>query len=338
MGICFDPTLALANHSCTPNAFISFDGQRASLGALSNIKKDEQIFVTYIDATQPHERRGKALRERYFFTCECVKCQASKTPYQTYRDTEHRASSHLDLLIKFNDLDAFAKAHCSTQFYPPSAIPNVEDLSARSRDDASNRLELLRSALSRVELLTKAKTYAYQPVPTIIHELFLHYTSVADYSIALSILLFKFLNCDVYNYTQAHHPTRVIALCTIARLLKTLADTLSRPAAPSNDASIVPKDLLNNIDFISAYQAVMILVVQFVGMSHGLDSKFSKEMHSELNEVEGIQKQRGAVGKLLKRWQEEGTDCAEGVRIAEKLFADLRSIADCAERYLETTE
>ena len=74
IGLCFEPTLSLANHSCTPNAGIMFDGRSVTLRALNPIKKDEQIFISYIDSTSRKETRQAELQEHYFFTCNCSKC------------------------------------------------------------------------------------------------------------------------------------------------------------------------------------------------------------------------------------------------------------------------
>jgi hypothetical protein len=48
VGLCFDPTLARANHSCRPNAVIEFAGRQVSLIALRPIAKGEEVCISYI--------------------------------------------------------------------------------------------------------------------------------------------------------------------------------------------------------------------------------------------------------------------------------------------------
>ena len=48
IGLCFEPLLAKANHSCVPNSFVSFDSRRVSLKALKPIRKDEELTIAYI--------------------------------------------------------------------------------------------------------------------------------------------------------------------------------------------------------------------------------------------------------------------------------------------------
>jgi hypothetical protein len=55
------------------------------------------------------------------------------------------------------------------------------------------------------------------------HELYLNYLDKSSFLNALIVLLFMFLNCDVYNYPPPHHPVRVIRLFAIAKLLKHLS-------------------------------------------------------------------------------------------------------------------
>jgi hypothetical protein len=46
LGLCLDPLAACANHSCDPNAYIVMDGPRLSMRTFTEIKKDEEIFLS----------------------------------------------------------------------------------------------------------------------------------------------------------------------------------------------------------------------------------------------------------------------------------------------------
>lgn len=101
IGVCVSPTLALANHSCVPNAVVVFPRTSASpsqkepgahlicireikegeqvmnLDAVSSgpdLISDSQIWVSYIDTTLPYTERQKILQETYNFTCKCPLC------------------------------------------------------------------------------------------------------------------------------------------------------------------------------------------------------------------------------------------------------------------------
>src|SRR5579871_4331706 len=75
LGMTFDPTLALLNHSCNPNAAIVFDRNIACLRSIRDIKSGEQITISYIDNTYKRATRRRQLREQYFFECHCEGCE-----------------------------------------------------------------------------------------------------------------------------------------------------------------------------------------------------------------------------------------------------------------------
>lgn len=47
VGIFLEPTLAMANHSCIPNALVQFIGRKAILRAEMPIKSGEEIVISY---------------------------------------------------------------------------------------------------------------------------------------------------------------------------------------------------------------------------------------------------------------------------------------------------
>nr|AEE61677.1 unknown [Dendroctonus ponderosae] len=70
-----------ANHSCDPNAEISFvhNNYRLSLIALKDIQPGEEICISYLgdcDNERSRHSRRKTLMENYLFACECSKCLA----------------------------------------------------------------------------------------------------------------------------------------------------------------------------------------------------------------------------------------------------------------------
>ncbi|KAI0115891.1 hypothetical protein GGR51DRAFT_366991 [Nemania sp. FL0031] len=74
LGIGFDPLICSANHSCDPNATLVFNQPRHEIRALRTIKAGEEIFIKYVEVTNPFSVRQAELKENYFFTCQCAKC------------------------------------------------------------------------------------------------------------------------------------------------------------------------------------------------------------------------------------------------------------------------
>jgi hypothetical protein len=76
MGIGIYLKAACFNHSCSPNAFQSFDSKlRISIRALRDIRKSEEITVSYIDLSRPTWWRRSELYDGYNFICNCDRCE-----------------------------------------------------------------------------------------------------------------------------------------------------------------------------------------------------------------------------------------------------------------------
>eukprot|EP00418_Pyrodinium_bahamense_P020656 CAMPEP_0179114052 /NCGR_PEP_ID=MMETSP0796-20121207/53387_1 /TAXON_ID=73915 /ORGANISM="Pyrodinium bahamense, Strain pbaha01" /LENGTH=453 /DNA_ID=CAMNT_0020812263 /DNA_START=328 /DNA_END=1685 /DNA_ORIENTATION=+ len=77
-GIGIFPLLASVNHSCKPNAKVSFaadtKGVRAVLVAVQHIAAGEEILHAYVDRHLPVAARVRKLREVYGFECQCARC------------------------------------------------------------------------------------------------------------------------------------------------------------------------------------------------------------------------------------------------------------------------
>nr|CAB3266419.1 SET and MYND domain-containing protein 5 [Phallusia mammillata] len=69
------------NHSCAPNAEVSFlhNDHRLTVKAINDVAAGEEITISYLsecELNRSRHSRQKHLRENYLFTCWCKKCQA----------------------------------------------------------------------------------------------------------------------------------------------------------------------------------------------------------------------------------------------------------------------
>jgi hypothetical protein len=315
VGLCFEPKASLANHSCVPNALIMFDGRYMTLRALDPIQKGEQVFISYIDVTEPHDR-GQELKNRYFFTCQCEKCVRNDGPYGTLLKSAPATDPRLELFLEQKAIQKMAKDRCpeKPQDYIQDISPRVLELLSQSRDPSitsTQKRTFLKKALAICEELRKRTLFAQTPYPTILHEIYLHYLDTrSTYTKAVSLLIFIYLSCDVYNYPQPHHPIRVTRLFTIAKLLKNIDD-------------------LQNIDVVSAYQVLMICVRNLAVKSHGADSRFMKEVEEGIEDVEAVQRTRGDAGARLSEWG-RGESSEAGKEYAMTIFEGLRRLGEDA--------
>lgn len=81
----FFPILSYMNHSCNPNAAITYECEEGKvfirLVASTHISPQEEITITYLDHQLlgfGREARGHALKMFYGFQCNCKRCELEK--------------------------------------------------------------------------------------------------------------------------------------------------------------------------------------------------------------------------------------------------------------------
>jgi hypothetical protein len=346
VGLCFEPILALANHSCSPNAVVVFDGRSVALRALERIGKGEQVFISYITATEDRTSRQANLKQRYFFDCQCEKCSKDESPYSTFLRYAPKAEGRVDLLCNSDYLTRNAENLVSR--YEQTKVVGgrpIDFSKATSYLEQSQTMNTYPGA--KTPVLKKAacacepyrKEFALYPVPKIMHEIYLNYLDGHDWLEALVILLFLFLECDVYNYPQPHHPVRVIRLIGIARLLKEIStrSPLANKASAGN-VELQPKlhRAIEDFDWVNSVHAIIILVAEQAPKSHGKDSRFMKRVEAELRYVEEAKRLRREVGERLREWMTDANS-AEGKKEAQMIMEALRKLSECAWELMATT-
>ncbi|KAA0194871.1 hypothetical protein HAZT_HAZT003239 [Hyalella azteca] len=67
---------SILDHSCLPNAGVTFDGSRIVVRALQDFPNFQwsQININYIDGLTCREDRQRSLQRSYFFECHCQRC------------------------------------------------------------------------------------------------------------------------------------------------------------------------------------------------------------------------------------------------------------------------
>lgn len=67
------------NHNCYPNVSIDYPQRQSqyviTVRAIRDIKKDEQLFETYVNPRWNKETRQTYLDKSYLFTCQCERCK-----------------------------------------------------------------------------------------------------------------------------------------------------------------------------------------------------------------------------------------------------------------------
>lgn len=124
-------TACMANHSCEPNAFVSFsrEGGRALLVALRQISAGEQVTISYFPLAQrmPDTRaRQECLQHKYSFTCQCSAC------------TDGQDAARKARFARYSRLWDSATAADAAGLHGQAAIEKAEALCALGNVDAGD--------------------------------------------------------------------------------------------------------------------------------------------------------------------------------------------------------
>jgi len=76
LGAAVYPKASRLNHSCAPNVACGFDSAKnmIEVRAVQDVDVGEELQVCYIDPVNMAEDRGKLLKARYNFQCDCKVC------------------------------------------------------------------------------------------------------------------------------------------------------------------------------------------------------------------------------------------------------------------------
>jgi hypothetical protein len=250
LGIMIDPLLCHANHSCDPNAYIIMDGPQVQLRTLRDVKKDEEVFISYIDTTNPFARRQSELQERWFFTCECSKCQQG-----IHTQEDEWSIPTKDLPQNADDIvnEVFKSYEEQRQSDPSATMTTIE---------------------SAMQLCNQSGFWPIhrQPYPALRDDLIVNLLAAAQYETAWAHCA-KRHRYTAKLYPQPHHPIRVVQTWQMAMLAQYLA-SMGTQIKPGVDMAVVAAALVK-------------VVSVAVEKSHGLDSTFAVSVRGKLEEVEG---------------------------------------------------
>ncbi|KAL5365117.1 SET domain-containing protein [Aspergillus floccosus] len=196
IGLYLHPYAALINHSCDYNAVVGFDGAELFAKALRPIAQDEQIFISYVDATNPVDIRRKELRERYFFDCRCAKCADQL-------DTS-------DALRSAAAADAQRQANMLMEVATAAGIDPAE--AVRSLESAMRTLHESAVVQSSTWPITE------QPMVSLRDELIASLLAAGRFQTAFVQAAIRVVRVDRVVYPVRGHPIRQLHAWTLARL------------------------------------------------------------------------------------------------------------------------
>ena len=259
VGMCVDPLAAKANHSCEPNTVVVFDGPRLFFRSLKTIKKDEEVFIAYIDISDPFLRRQSILKERWHFVCQCSKCRKGPTLQED----------------RFDDVGGSSSKNPSLDALEEHAFKQLEE--AKKCEHAAKALEYLLQA-SKTLQSTGGWPFMRQPHPSIQQQIFIKQLANPNTMVdALRTGFLIYFEVDPFLFSELVHPVRVVHNYTLAMLVLYLSgeqedQRISHLQEKGMDLGVVLYGLLRE-------------VYGNVPKSHGSDSRFARMVQRKCDEV-----------------------------------------------------
>ncbi|KAE8380684.1 hypothetical protein BDV26DRAFT_256807 [Aspergillus bertholletiae] len=204
IGLYLHPYAALINHSCNYNAAVVFDRDKLYVKATRPIQEGEQIFISYIDATNPVKRRRSELRGRYYFDCQCAKCEKDlAAPEHSFLGPEAQ-----------DDLSALEAAEIE-------AYELLDECSSAVEVDPKKTAKRLQSSIHFLRQVG-AWPVTEQPLVSLRDELIVSLLADQDITAGFVQAAVRYLRVDPVAYGDERHPVRQLHAYELARIAVSL--------------------------------------------------------------------------------------------------------------------
>ncbi|KAF2106672.1 hypothetical protein BDV96DRAFT_654462 [Lophiotrema nucula] len=285
LGIIIDPILGHINHSCAPNAYIVMDGAEAAVRTLRPIKKNEEIFISYIDSTNPRARRQSELEARWFFACQCSKCQKGAP-----LDEDKWAVEPLNIPKKWKKLaDEMIDIGEEWAISPANHVGDTRDdkrlaaIQGRAFQDYEEEqgIAVPEDAIKKIEddmrLCSQSGLWPIhrQPYAALRDDLIVNMLAVGNYENAWAQCAKRYRYILPKLYPQIHHPVRVVQTWQTAMLALHIAGEPTSMALPGVDMSYI------------AFMLVL-EVLHASRLSHGEHSSFARSVQGKYEEMAAV--------------------------------------------------
>jgi hypothetical protein len=268
LGIILDPTLCHINHSCDPNAYLIMDGAQVSIRTLRPIKKDKEIFISYIDTTNPFHKRQEELQSRWFFTCRCAKCQNGPTSQE-----DNWMVPAMMTNVGSDILESLAGQQ--------KKMFGIYEHIQGTGSPAEQLIPIIKSALEIAYESRGMPTYR-QPYAALRDDLIVNLLAVGRYQDAWAQCAKRYKYTMPKLYPVPFHPIRVVQTWQMAMLAAYLASTEEGVGAPGVNMGLIAMMLVKQ-------------VLDVAHLSHGQENAFTESVKSKAEEM--IEELKRSVGK-----------------------------------------
>ncbi|KAK5624489.1 hypothetical protein RRF57_000204 [Xylaria bambusicola] len=296
-GLFMNPALAMVNHSCIPNAYVQFVGRKAVLHAYQEIKKGEEIEISYIDRNFHLSHRQEALKTRYHFTCTCPRCKDDMDIYEVCRAYPHLRLNSLSLAPDIQKPQDHHGPSLSEKSLLNATVEEIEPWCSTPLLGLNppEKQKQLRWRWTACKPLRDSHAHALEPLPHILAEASIYFGEQGNFAYSLCISSFLATQTEPYKEAAPFAPQRVKGGFMVAKLLTNTAPADVSPGAKS-DSLISSKSPLGRIstalgkmDQATMCQVLLEMVVYYAPAAHSKEWAVFHEAKDLLGDIEALQ-------------------------------------------------
>ncbi|KAI0203850.1 SET domain-containing protein [Astrocystis sublimbata] len=342
-GLFMHPSLAIINHNCIPNAFVQFVGRKAVLHAYQEIKETEEIEISYIDCTLHRSHRQDALKTRYHFVCNCLRCKEDLDVYQVCRMYPHL---RLNSFSVATDIQEHLDTHTTSLFGGKKGLSTtIEDI----YPSCSTPLTSLDSADTHKQLRSRWKAckplrdpnpsaYAIEPLSRVLSEASVYFAVQGSLAYSLCIASFLATSVDPIKSPVPFAPQRVKGLLMTAKLLAndlgaTLGGTKALTSTDGLSGAII--EAFRKTDQPTVCQALLELVLHYAPAVNSKEWSVYREAEDLLKDLESLPG-REMSNTLVKRFMRNPNGFEERAFFDNFVLEPLRRLAALCIRIMDT--
>ncbi|KAI1103304.1 hypothetical protein F4804DRAFT_232766 [Jackrogersella minutella] len=288
-GMYVNAALAMINHSCIPNAFVQFVGRKAILHADREIKKGEEITITYVETTRPRAARLHHLKTHYYFDCVCPRC---KDDLDVYQVCQNYPNLELNSFSLAPDVDKLR--HPPIKQFPNSSKPLQRNLAEVHElcdeplqgDSPAGKREQLCKRWKLCAQLRKAELYAIDPLYQELVDAAVYLGDQGKFGYALAITCFLALKCDPYRTPMPFAGPRLKGVMMIAKLLAT--GPLAATVGDGGDLATRVSQALKKLDQVTICQVLLMVAIHHSPSAHSKEWRLYHEAKDLLKDLESL--------------------------------------------------
>ncbi|KAF4122510.1 [histone H3]-lysine4/36 N-trimethyltransferase SMYD, partial [Geosmithia morbida] len=320
VAVFIEPTLAMMNHSCMPNAMIQLIGRNIVLRAETHIQAGDEIEISYTDYTRPRSSRRHAL-ETYNFQCRCLRCTDDLNVYQACAASPRTDINGMSVAPDVANVAAHPavtnKAGRADAARAISEEATAQCDSIVKSSTPTPQTSMLRARYLACEPLVSLDLWAVSPLPQLVVDIAVLHADRQDWPAALATACLAATACDAYRYKPPFNPIRVKGLFLVAKLLSNTAASgaaidydddahgggsagTRAVGGPAVDRKL--RETLRYIDQVSLCQILLIMVLQLAPQG-GLARQWelTRDAYDMLQDIGQLPGREGETS-LIRTW------------------------------------